>query len=114
MVARSYETRNSGSMANDIPRLVLEYHINEDIAGKYLSADTFGLSVLYADLFFNRNKHLEDPILHSHGADPLFKVGLYLILVSRISLDNIPTAFLCIAKNFAHAQKRAAAPLTST
>ena len=42
------------------------------------------------------HEHVKDALLHAHRGDTLFKVGLHSILIARIGLNNIPSAFVML------------------
>ena len=82
MVSGTDKARYSGSVANDIPGLIFEYHFDKDIAWEDLPLNAFGLSLFYGHLFLNGNKDTENPVFHAHRRYTLIEVCLDLILIA--------------------------------
>src|SRR5919201_5525041 len=90
--ARGDETGHTGSVAHDVPGLVVHDHLHQHIAGKDLALHGVALAMLDLDLIFHRHDHLKDAIGHAHGFDAMFEILLYLIFVACIRVDDVPLA----------------------
>src|SRR5690606_16507842 len=93
----AHEAGNTWRVANHIPRIVAHDHFHQHIAWKDLALGDLFLTVLVLHHFFHGHDDLEDLVFHLHRLDPLLKVGLYLILIARVCVHNIPVFFrICL------------------
>src|SRR5271167_2320312 len=75
----------------DVPGLVVEHHLHEDIAGEKFAAGDLARTALAEFLHaLDRHQHLADLFFLVERADPLLEGGLGLVLVARVGVDDIP------------------------
>ena len=79
-----------GVLRIDGPRVVVEVAPAEQISGEDLLLDDDLLAVLELDDVLHRDDDLEDPVLHVHRDDPALEVGLHLVLVAGVGVDDVP------------------------
>jgi hypothetical protein len=48
------------------------------------------LALADLDLIFHRHEDLEDLVVHAHRFDAVLEVGLDLVLVARVRVDDVP------------------------
>src|SRR5215213_1422318 len=89
-VAATDETRDAGRVSHDEPRLRVEDHLDEHVARVDLLLDGHALAGADLDLILFRHEHLEDLVFHAHRLDAVLEVGLDLLLVARIGMDDVP------------------------
>ena len=90
MLLRTDETSNTGGVAHNVPGMFIDDHVDEDISREDLTWDDLFLAVLDLDLIFNRYDHIEDHVAHVGRVDQALKIGLDLILIARIRVDDVP------------------------
>ena len=83
-----------GRVAHGAPRLVVEVHPHQDVAGEDLALDLLALAVLDLDDLLGRHLDLEDVVLHVEGLDAALEVGLHLVLVAGVGVHDVPVAEL--------------------
>src|SRR2546429_454699 len=73
-------------------RLRGQLHPDQDVPGEHLVLDVEPLAVLDLDLFAGRHLDLEDVLLHVQAADPGLQIGLDLVLVPGVRVDDVPVS----------------------
>src|SRR3954451_22140004 len=91
-VGRADEAGNARSVLDRRPRLVGEVHADEDVAREDLRLHDLALALLDDGLVLGRHLDLEDVVLHVERGDPGLEVGLHLVLVAAIGVDDVPVA----------------------
>src|ERR1700691_2684277 len=85
------EAGNLRRILDDVPGLVVEHHLDEDVPGEKFAARDFARAALAEFLYaLNRDQHLADFFFLMKRAYPLLERGLGLVLVARIGVDDIP------------------------
>src|SRR5260370_346729 len=67
-------------------------HLDQDVAGENFALHGAPLAVLDFDLLFSRNHHIVDLVVHTHGGDAVFEVGLDLVLIPGVGMNHEPAA----------------------
>src|SRR5581483_3176117 len=88
--ATPHEPGDAGGVAHDPPRVVVEVHPDEEVAGEHLLRDDRLPAGLELDDVLHGDDDLEDPLLHVHRADPAGQVRLHLVLVAGVGVDDEP------------------------
>src|SRR5260370_24741781 len=79
------------SILDDVPSLVVENHLDEDVPGEELAAGDFARAALAEFLDpLDRDQHFANSFLHVEGADLLLEGGLGLVLIAPAGMDDIP------------------------
>src|SRR6266496_570464 len=86
------ESGDARRVADGPPRLVVELHAHEDVAGEHLALDLLALAVLDLDDVDGRHLDLEDVLLHVQALDAALQVGLHLVLVAGVGVHHVPVA----------------------
>src|SRR6185312_940704 len=86
------EAGDARGVADRTPRLVVEVHPHEDVAGEDLALHLHALAVLDLGDLFGRHLDLEDVVLHVERGDAALEVGLHLVLVAGVRVDDVPVA----------------------
>src|SRR5208282_819070 len=87
----SDEAGNFRRVLDDVPGLVVEHHLHEDVAGEKLAAGNLARAALAEFLHaLDRHQHLADLVFFVERAHPLLERSLGLVLVARIGMDDIP------------------------
>ena len=86
------EAGDARGVAHRAPRLVVEVHPHQDVAGEDLALHLLALAVLDLDDLFGRHLDLEDVVLHVERRDAALEVGLHLVLVAGVGVHDVPVA----------------------
>jgi hypothetical protein len=89
-VGAADEARDARGVPDDEPAIGVEDHLDEHVARIDLLLDRVALALADLDLVLHRNEHLEDLVFHAHRFDPMLQVGLDLVLVARVRVDDVP------------------------
>ena len=84
------ERRHAGRSLDDRPRVVVQVHVDEDVAGQHALLDLHLLAVLGLDHLLGRDDDATEPRLLVHRDDPVLEVGLHLVLVPGVGVDHVP------------------------
>src|SRR5688572_28818424 len=84
------EARHARGVPHHVPALVAHRHLHQHVAGKDLAIHGLALAVADLDLLLHRDEDLEDLVLHAHRLDAVLEIGLYLVLVARVRVDDVP------------------------
>jgi len=88
------EPGDPGGVAHGAPRLVVQVHAHQDVARQHLAVDLLALAVLDLGDLFGGNLHLEDVVADIEVLHTGLEVGLHLVLVAGVGMDDIPVARL--------------------
>src|SRR4051812_12217185 len=86
------EARDARGVADGAPRLVVELHPDQQVAGQDLAVDLRALAVLDLGDLLGGHLDLVDVVLDVQGLDPRLEVGLHLVLVAGVGVDDVPVA----------------------
>src|SRR3954468_18364280 len=86
------EARDARGVADGAPRLVVELHPDQQVAGQDLAVDLRALAVLDLGDLFGGHLDLIDVVLDVQGLDAGLEVGLHLVLVARVGVHDVPVA----------------------
>src|SRR5829696_8539419 len=89
---RPDETGDARRVADRAPRLVVELHADEEVAGQHLAVDLRALAVLDLGDLFGGHLDLVDVVLDVQRLDPRLEVGLHLVLVAGEGVHDVPVA----------------------
>ena len=90
--AKADEAGHARGVAHHVPRVVVEIEADQEVAREDLLRDDLLLAVLELDDVFHGDDDLEDALLHVHGGDAALEVGLHLVLVAGVAVDDEPLA----------------------
>ena len=92
MLLRADKARDARRVAHDVPRVLIDDHVNEDVAREHLARDDLFLAVLDLDLVLHGHDDVKDHLAHARRVHEAFKVCLDLVLIPRVGVDDIPCA----------------------
>jgi hypothetical protein len=92
VVGVANESRHTGGVTHRRPRVFVEDHTNQNIGGNANARDELALTVLDVDDVLERHGYLKDVVLHVHREHAVLDVGLDLLLVTRIRVNDVPVA----------------------
>src|SRR5215207_3634112 len=87
---RADEAGHAGGVPDHVPGVVVQVHADQQVAGEDLAGDDLLLAALDLHDVFHGDHDLEDPLLHVHRGDAALEVGLDLVLVARVGVDDVP------------------------
>src|SRR4051812_318779 len=88
------EAGDARSVAHDRPRVLVEVHADEHVAGDAHAVHELALAVLDLDDVLHRDLHLEDRVLLAERALALLDVLLHALLEAGVGVDDVPLARL--------------------
>ena len=86
------EARDTGRVADAVPRLVVHLATDQQVAREDLLQDGLLLAVLELVDFFHRNDDLVDLVFHVHRLNASVEVRRDLLLVARLRVHDVPLA----------------------
>src|SRR3954465_4098900 len=86
------ETRDTGGVADRTPRLVVEFHADQQVARQHLAVDLRTLAVLDLGDLLGGHLDLIDVVLDVQRLDACLEVGLHLVLVAGVGVHDVPVA----------------------
>jgi hypothetical protein len=86
------EAGDARGVADGRPGLVGEVHPDEQVAGQLLAGDLLALAALDLGDLLGGHLDLEDVVLDVQRADAALEVGLDLVLVAGVGVDDVPVA----------------------
>ena len=89
-VAAAHEAGHARRIADDEPGFRVEDHLHEHVAREDLLLDGDTLSAADLDLVLLGHQDLVDLVFHAHGLDAVLEVGLDLLLVAGVRVDDVP------------------------
>src|SRR5918999_4780166 len=84
------EAGHAGRVPDHVPGVVVQVHADQQVAGEDLAGDDLLLAALDLHDVFHGDDDLEDLLLHVHRGDAALEVGLDLVLVAGIGVDDVP------------------------
>src|SRR4029079_286778 len=84
------EAGDARRVADDEPAVRIEDHLDQAVAWIHRLLAGVALALANLDLVFHRDEDLEDLVLHAHRLDAVLEVGLDLVLVTRVRVDQVP------------------------
>src|SRR4029450_6818991 len=84
------EAGHAGRVSAQVPGVAVQVHADQQVAREDLAGDDLLLAALDLHDVFHGDHDLEDPLLHVHGGDAALEVGLDLVLVAGVGVDNAP------------------------
>ena len=92
----AHEGGHTRGFTDDGPSGVIEFGADEDVARQQLALHNLLLAVLVLEHLLNRNDNLKDRVLDLEGLGTHVQVGLYLVFVAGIALNDVPLARLLL------------------
>ena len=89
-VAAADEAGHARRVAHDEPGVGVQDHLHQHVAGVDLLLDGHALAAADLDLVLFGHQDLEDLVVHAHRLDAVLEVGLDLLLVARVRVDDVP------------------------
>ena len=68
-------------------------HVDKNIAWEHFSLNLLGNTITHLHNVFQRNPYFQNLILKMSVFNCLLNVGLYLVLITGIGMDNVPFCF---------------------
>src|SRR3989338_9164764 len=90
--SRADETGNSGSVSYDIPRIIGNNHIHQNVTGIYFFLNRFSFPADYFYLFFRGNDGAENFVLHAQRFNSLLQISDNGVLISGVSMNGVPVS----------------------
>src|SRR5947208_3137620 len=87
---RADEAGDAGRVLHDRPRLVCHVHVDEHVAGKNALLGLNLLPLFRLDHLLGRDDDATEPRRLVHRHDPVLEVGLHLVLVPGVGVDDVP------------------------
>src|SRR3954447_12713295 len=84
------EARHAGGVLHHGPGVVVQVHVHEHVAGEDALLGLHLLAVLRLDHLLGRDDDAPEARALPHRLDPVLEVGLHLVLVARIGVDDVP------------------------
>src|SRR5262249_30110413 len=84
------EARNLRRFLDDMPPVVVQLHLDEDVAGKKFSRRGFLFPLHELHDLFDRHEDLAEFFGLPHAPDALFQRRLHFLLVAGESVDDVP------------------------
>ena len=95
-----HKARDTRRIAYNVPCLVGELHLDQDIALENLNLNDFALAIFDLDLLLLRDDCIEDFVGHINGLNALADTIGYLFFIATVGVDSVPlpcavVAFFC-------------------
>ncbi len=84
------ETQHLGRLANRMPGFIIQFHLNQYVAGKEFTVALALLTIAHLDDFFSGDQNLPEPVINTRPANPFQQGAPDLLLKTGVSLDYIP------------------------
>src|SRR4051812_30189884 len=84
------ETGHTGGVLHNRPGLVGHVHVDEDVAREHALLGLDLLALLRLDHLLGRDDDPAELRRLVHGHDPVLEIGLHLVLVARVRVDDVP------------------------
>src|ERR687897_2790750 len=91
------EPRHARRVFDDAPGVVVEVHVHEDVAREDALLGLHLLAVLRLDHLLGRDDDAAEAWALVHRVDPVLEVGLHLVLVAGVRVDDVPAEHQRIA-----------------
>ena len=92
-MSRAYESGYAGGALDQIPSLIIKYHLDKYISRKYFSLNFVFLSIPGSIFGLSRHKDSKHPVLEVHRFRSALDVGFHLVLVPGICMYRVPLFF---------------------
>jgi hypothetical protein len=84
------EAGHAGRVLHDRPGVVVQVHVHEHVAGQDALLGLHLLAILRLDHLLGGDDDAAEPRPLSHRLDAMLEVGLHLVLVPRVCVDDVP------------------------
>src|SRR4051812_3032982 len=84
------EAGHAGRVLDDRPGVVVQVHVHEDVAGEHALLGLHLLAVLRLDHLLGRDDDPAEARALPHRLDAVLEVGLDLVLMTGIGVDDVP------------------------
>src|SRR5438309_7056857 len=88
------EAGDLGRRLDDVPGLVVELHVDEDVAGEELARRGLLLPLDQLDHLLRRHQYLAEQVRLAEPADTLLEGRLHLVLVAGVRVHHVPAPLL--------------------
>jgi len=92
----AHERGHTRGLTDHGPGSVVHVHAHKHVARQKLALDQFLLAVLVLDGLLDGHDNLVDGVLDLKGLGAHLQVGLYLVFVAGVGLDDVPVARLLL------------------
>src|SRR4030095_261830 len=86
----THEPGHLGRRFDDVPGLVVELHVDEDVPGEEHPRRGLLAALNELDDLLGRHQHLAEVLLLAERLDALLERGLRLVLVARVRMHHVP------------------------
>src|SRR3989338_176188 len=90
--SRAHESSNSRSVPYDIPGIVSDDHIHQNITRVYSFLNRFSFPADYFYLFLRGNDGAENLVFHAQRFNSLLQISDHGILIAGVSVDGVPVS----------------------
>jgi len=87
------KTRDLRRLPDDVPGLVVQLHLDENVSREYLPVRNLPLALLQLNDLLGRNHDLRNLVSPAEGGHPLEQAFLDFVLESGVGMDHIQTVF---------------------
>ena len=96
------EARDLRRRLHDVPGLVVEPHVDEDVAGEELPRRRLLLALDQLDDLLRRDQDLAEEVGLAEPADALLERRLHLVLVARVRVHHVPLPIVSASPSAEH------------
>ena len=94
IVAGSKEAGDARRVLDDVPEVVVEFHLDQHVAGQEDALDGVLLAVAQLGDRLGRNHDAADAVLQAEGRDAALEGLAHLALKARVGVDDVPLEVL--------------------
>src|SRR3989344_2834810 len=96
LICRADKTGNLRGITHDAPCIIGRYHVDHDVAGKYLLAHFRAAAVLYLYFLLRRHYDVKYFLFHTERLDALLEISRDSVFIAGIRVNSEPLAFLAV------------------
>src|SRR5690606_31455539 len=85
------ETHDARRVFDQVPSGLVHFHLNQHIAREEFAFAFAFLAITHFHHFFSGDQNLAELFFHAGQLDALYKRAHDMLLVSRVSMHNVPT-----------------------
>src|SRR5699024_106190 len=86
----AHEAGDTWGVTNNRPRGIVKLHPHQDITWQQFTLDELLLAVFVFQDLLDRHNNIEDGVFYFQRLRTHIKVGLYLVFVAGVALDDVP------------------------
>ena len=89
---RPHEAGHAGGVAHHVPGVVIQDHVDQDVAGQELALHLAALSAANLQFFLRGDDDVEDAVRDVHRFNTALEVLVHLVLVTGVGVEDVPGA----------------------